>query len=291
MAVITERAPAKVNLTLEVRGRRADGYHELLSLVAFADVADVLTLDTEGKAGASLSGPYVGDIAGPNLIETAVALLRERAPELAIGAVQLEKRLPVAAGIGGGSADAAALLRAVAAANPEAGKSVDWLGLATKLGADVAVCLGARAAWMSGAGETVVPIEGGLPPLAAVLVNSCAPVPADKTGRVFRSLGAPSLAEGGPRLSVGPAIGSRSELIALLAAHGNDLETPARTVMPEIARVMAALHGLADVEAVRLSGAGPTAFGIFADAGAAAAAADQLRRSEPRWWIEATTLG
>jgi 4-diphosphocytidyl-2-C-methyl-D-erythritol kinase len=204
--------------------------------------------------------------------------------------VHLEKRLPVAAGIGGGSADAAALLRAVAGANPEAGKGVDWLALATRLGADVAVCLASRAAWMSGAGEIVVPIEGGVPPLAAVLVNPCAPVPAGKTALVFRSLGAPSIEEGCPRLSSGPAIGSRSELMALLAAHGNDLEMPARVVMPEIPRVMAALRGLAGVEAVRLSGAGPTAFGIFADMAAAVAAANQLRRSQPGWWVDPTML-
>src|SRR5262245_35322555 len=189
MAVISELAPAKINLTLEVLGRRADGYHELSSLVAFADIGDVLTLDTSGAAALRVTGPFAEAIAGPNLVETAMALVAERAPGLATGSVELEKRLPVASGIGGGSADAAAYLRCVAATNPEDGDRIDWGELATRLGADVAVCLEEQAAWMLGAGETVMPVERGLPPLAVVLVNPLAAVPPDKTARVFRALG------------------------------------------------------------------------------------------------------
>ena len=196
MPVVIETAPAKINLTFEVRGRRADGYHELLSLVAFADVADVVSLDTEGVMGVAVSGPFAAEIVGPNLLDRTLALLQERAPELVLGAVHLEKRLPVAAGIGGGSADAAALLRAVAKVNLKQRDSVDWSALAVRLGADVAVCLGCRAAWMSGAGGGVEPLAARLPTLDAVLVNPRAHVPADKTAQVFRKLGAPALSDG-----------------------------------------------------------------------------------------------
>lgn len=292
MAVIAERAPAKINLTLLVRGRRADGYHELLSLVAFADVADVVTLDTESPTGVTVSGPYAAGITGTNLLETALALIEKQAPDLAVGAVHLEKRLPVAAGIGGGSADAAALLRAVARANPEVEQGFDWLGLATRLGADVAVCLRGRAAWMSGAGETVVALAGGLPTVYAVLANPLARVPADKTAQVFRRLGAPLLAEGGGHSGlVGPQIDSRAGLLAVIAASGNDLEPPARAVVPEIADVMTALKSLSGVETVGLSGAGPTCFAICPDRERAEDAAGALRKAEPGWWVEATKLG
>jgi 4-diphosphocytidyl-2-C-methyl-D-erythritol kinase len=146
MPFYTEGASAKINLTLEVRGRRKDGYHEIESLVAFADIGDSVILDTSGKTGVKMSGPFAQHIAGENLADVALQRLAAAEPRLALGTVMLEKRLPVASGIGGGSADAAAVLRAVRRANPGFETAVDWQGIALTLGADVPVCLGNRAA-------------------------------------------------------------------------------------------------------------------------------------------------
>ena len=172
MTVITESARAKVNLTLEIVGRRPDGYHELKSLVAFADLADRLILDSDAGPAVTVSGPFAGEIAGENLLAATLRLIAAREPRLRLGAVHLEKAIPVAAGLGGGSADAAALLRAVRLANPEYAAAVDWPGLAARLGADVPVCLESRAAWVFGKGEDVVPLAAQLPTLHAVLVLS-----------------------------------------------------------------------------------------------------------------------
>ncbi len=291
MPVVTERAPAKINLTLEVRGRRPDGYHELLSLVAFAGIADVVSLDTEGPAGVRVSGPFQTEITGPNLLETALLLLRERVPGLVLGAVDLEKRLPVASGIGGGSADAAALLRAAAKANPELRDQVDWRGLAARLGADVAVCLENRASWMSGAGEVVEPLAEPLPALNVVLVNPRALVPADKTAQVFQKLAAPPHTDGvRPVKAEKRSFGSRADLLAFLAANGNDLEAAAIAVVPALVRVMTGLGRLPKIEMARLSGAGPTCCGIFPSAAAAEVAAAALKSAQPEWWVEATVV-
>jgi 4-diphosphocytidyl-2-C-methyl-D-erythritol kinase len=291
MPVITERAPAKINLTLEVRGRRPDGYHELLSLVAFAGVADAVSLDTEGPTGVRVSGPFQTEIAGPNLLETALLLLRERAPRLVLGAVDLEKKLPVAAGIGGGSADAAALLRTVANANPKLRDQVDWRGFAVRLGADVAVCLENRASWMSGAGEVVEPLAEPLPALNVVLVNPRARVPADKTAQVFQILASPPYSDGVHLAKAEKrSFGSRADLMAFLAANGNDLEAAAVAVVPALVRVMTSLSRLPLIEMARLSGAGPTCYGIFPSAPAAEAAAAALKSAQPEWWVEATVL-
>ena len=155
ITVFTEFASAKVNLTLEVLGRRIDGplsgYHDIASLVAFArDAADEVILDTSKPVASSVSGPFGATISGRNLIDVTLAKLAHAAPDLQLGAIHLIKNLPVAAGIGGGSADAAAVLRAVRRANPDHANSVDWLALARSLGADVPVCFENSAAWMTG---------------------------------------------------------------------------------------------------------------------------------------------
>src|SRR5690606_13758578 len=151
-AVLTETARAKVNLTLEVLGRRTDGFHELESLVAFAAIGDEVTLRVGAPLGVTVSGPNASAIDGENIAARALAVLVEAAPALVLGGVHIEKRLPVAAGIGGGSADAAAVLRAVARANPELAAAIDWHALAASLGADVPVCLASTAQFMWGIG-------------------------------------------------------------------------------------------------------------------------------------------
>jgi 4-diphosphocytidyl-2-C-methyl-D-erythritol kinase len=288
MPVITERARAKVNLTLRVLGRRADGYHELESLVAFADVGDVITLDVDAPVGVSVGGPFGPSIAGDNLVRVTLDRLAGLEPRLRLGAVTLDKHLPVAAGIGGGSADAAAVLRAVKLANPELENGIDWMGLAAKLGADVPVCFLNAPAMMRGIGEQLQPLRS-LPPLCLLLVNPQTPVPPDKTARVFRSLNAKPLAPLIPH-QVRIVFETRSALLAFMTATGNDLLKPALQVVPEIGVVMGALKVCAGVEHVALSGGGPTCFAVFADEASAAAAAANLRADYPTWWIAATMV-
>lgn len=289
MAVFCELAPAKVNLTLEVLGKRPDGYHELKSLVAFArEAVDVVTLDTSKPLRVTVSGPFGGTIAGANLIETTLNVIAREAPELSLGAVHLEKNLPVAAGIGGGSADAAAVIRAVRAANPEidANGRIDWKSLAASLGADVPVCLAARSVLMSGVGEILEPVV--VPSLAAVLVNPLVPVPVDKTAQVFRNLGAAPVREVKPLQA--PALGNVAALLDYLRAHGNDLEAAAAKIVPELSAVKNALSAAHGALISRMSGGGPTCFAVFAETEAAASAAKSIATERPTWWVCAVTL-
>jgi 4-diphosphocytidyl-2-C-methyl-D-erythritol kinase len=196
----------------------------------------------------------------------------------------------VAAGIGGGSADAGAALRAVRRANPELGERVDWSRIAASLGADVPVCFRSQPAYMSGVGERIEAVAG-LARLDVVLVNPLVAVPPKKTALVFRLLqAAPMTADcGAERRDV--SVRSRAALIDLMRQTGNDLLAPALKVVPAIADVMAALHGTLDVELAQLSGAGPTCFGVYPGRSAANEAAKRLRREYPDWWIEAASIG
>ena len=288
MTPIRQFAPAKINLTLEVCGKRPDGYHEIESLVTFADVGAVVALDIGGPAGISVSGPFASALTGENILERALTLMRDEASELVLGAVHLDKHIPVAAGIGGGSADAGALLRAVRAVNSS--ESFDWYGLAFALGADVPVCLRCRPAWMTGVGHDLSDLSGRVPSLSAVLVNPMAVVPGDKTARVFRALGAPLLAAS-HCVGAEPAFQNRSALIDYMRERGNDLTDAATSVVPEMARVLAVLAAVPDVEYAAVSGAGPTCFGIFPDQERAQAAQRAIAAEQPHWWAVAVTLG
>lgn len=292
MTSIREFAPAKINLTLEVIGRRSDGMHELASLVVFADVGDVVAFNRGGPPRVTIDGPMAAGLAGhDNILDDALRALQEENPQLGLGAAHLEKHLPVAAGIGGGSADAGALLRAVRRGNDQSsGLSTDWQRVAASLGADVPVCFANRPSWVTGFGQEVREIEGGVPQLTAVLVNPMALVPRDKTARVFRALGAPPLqqlvAERQPS-----AFASRPALLDFMGARGNHLADAAQTVVPEIADVMRVLAAMPGVEHAAVSGAGPTCFGIFPDRDAAEVAREQIVARHPTWWAVAVTLG
>jgi 4-diphosphocytidyl-2-C-methyl-D-erythritol kinase len=286
-ARLTEIARAKVNLTLRVLGRRPDGYHELESLVAFADIGDVVTLDVGAPAGVTVSGPFAHAIAGENITERTLRRIAEVAPTLRIGAVGIEKRLPVAAGIGGGSADAAAVLRALRRADPGPASAVDWPALAATLGADVPVCLASTAQFMWGAGRETVCLPA-LPPLPAVLVNPGVPL---ATAEVFGALNATPVPV---RVEPPPVPGPFSDVTsvcAYLRASGNDLEPPARALCPQIGQVLAALAAETGVSVARMSGSGATCFAIFETATEAEAAAGRLSARNPGWWVVATTLG
>jgi 4-diphosphocytidyl-2-C-methyl-D-erythritol kinase len=287
MTAIREIARAKINLTLSVLGRRPDGYHEIESLVTFADLGDVVSLQPGPGSQVAAGGPFAAAIDGSNLLEKALDLLRRVEPGLRLGAVSLEKDLPVAAGLGGGSADAAALLRAVRRANPDFAARVPWQTVAAQLGADVTVCLVGKPALISGVGEQVEPLAQGLPPMAGVLANPGRPL---ETAAVYQTLEArPAPSHRPPATPPGP-FSDLSALIDYVAARGNDLERPATTLLPLIADLKAALAALPGCLWAALSGSGPTCFGIFASETDAADAAAALAAAYPDYWIRPTRL-
>lgn len=289
---LATRAPAKVNLSLRVLGRRADGYHELDSLVAFAGVGDELGLTPGESGGLQISGPFAAGLseAPDNLVLKAVRVLREEIAGLRSGRFHLVKRLPVASGIGGGSADAAAALRLLARLNGLPLSHPALLAAASRIGADVPVCLEARARVMAGIGERLGP-PLRLPRLFALLVNPGVTV---ETAPVFRALGlqAGEGHAGGVRAfeaeELSPA--TSTALIAALAAAGNDLEAPARIVAPIVGEVLSALSALPGCRLARMSGSGATCFALFDDCRASAAAGKLLAKRQPDWWVKPTVL-
>ncbi|MBX9930752.1 MAG: 4-(cytidine 5'-diphospho)-2-C-methyl-D-erythritol kinase [Methylobacterium sp.] len=290
MSRLVTRAPAKVNLSLHILGRReGDGYHELESLVAFTGSGDTLILDPGSDLALTTSGPTAGP-AGPlddNLVIRAARHLASAMPNLHWGHFHLVKRLPVAAGIGGGSSDAAAALRLLARHNDLAITHPAVIEAARRTGADVPVCLEPRARMMCGAGESVGEAVD-LPPLPALLIN---PGVAVSTAPVFRALG---LAVGARHPGLAhPAMttcSNRDAVIAALEPARNDLEAPALTVAPVIGAVLETLRGQPGCRLARMSGSGATAFGLFSDRTAAVRAARRIRAAEAGWWVKPVVL-
>jgi len=284
---LVEPAPAKVNLSLGVLGRRADGYHELESLVVFAAIGDRLELVPGTEVSLRIDG--AGDLSAgdDNLVMRAARGFAEMFPGTRSGAFRLEKRLPVASGIGGGSADAAAALRLLARLNGLPTDLPALFSLARRLGADVPVCLSGRACVMRGAGENLgAPLSP--PSLPCLLVN---PRVAVSTAAVFATLGLkPGDVVPGPGL-IGPgALASHWSFEVLLQLR-NDLEPPALKVAPIIGEVLARLRQSSGARLVRMSGSGATCFALYGSAADAAVAAARLRDERPDWWVEATQLG
>ena len=266
-------------------GGALDGYHELESLVAFAGVGDRLEFTPGERLWLTLEGPTAPD-AGPgddNLVLRAARALAERVPGLKLGRFRLIKALPVAAGLGGGSSDAAAALRALAALNGLALDDERMFEAARATGADVPVCLDPRARVMTGVGDRVGPALG-LAPLPALLVNPGVAVP---TPRVFAALG---LARG-ERSGFGPTPAPEpgGDPLAALRTGRNDLQAPAQSIAPEIAEVLASLSA-SGASLARMSGSGATCFALYPDRHAAARAARALQAARPRWWVRATYL-
>jgi 4-diphosphocytidyl-2-C-methyl-D-erythritol kinase len=285
--LLVERAPAKVNLTLRVIGRRADGYHDIESLVVFAREGDSLALAPGGDLALTVRGPAASSAGAEadNLVLKAARALAAQVDGLRLGSFALDKRLPVAAGLGGGSADAAAALRLLAQANGLEAADPRVFAAARATGADVPVCLDPRPRLMRGIGD-VLTAPLALPPLPAVLVN---PGLAVATRHVFAAFGlAPGQARAAAQDSI--AIPTRhGALLAFLAEQANDLEPAAISLQPVIADVLAALRpgcGLA-----RMSGSGATCFALFDSPREATAAASALEMAHPDWWVHATTLG
>jgi 4-diphosphocytidyl-2-C-methyl-D-erythritol kinase len=293
MGALIEDARAKVNLTLRVVGRRVDGYHDLESVVAFADCADRLSLTVGPELHLVTTGPLAqacGETSD-NLVFKAAQLLRERVPNLKVGSFTLDKVLPVAAGIGGGSADAAAALRLLARANQLAIDDARLVEVARLTGADVPVCLASRACVMTGVGETLLPLA--LPIMPCVMVNPRVPV---ATKDVFKALGLRSgeLLVGVSDVLRAPAWpepgASLEDWVEALAAGSNDLEAPATRIQPVIGEVIAALNATNGAWLARMSGSGATCFAIYENTAEAQRASQKIQLDHPGWWVHAGTL-
>jgi 4-diphosphocytidyl-2-C-methyl-D-erythritol kinase len=293
MPALTEDGRAKVNLTLRVVGRRVDGYHDLESVVAFADCADRLSLVAGTELRLTTTGPLAeacGETAD-NLVLKAAQLLGERVADLRLGEFTLDKVLPVAAGIGGGSADAAAALRLLARTNSLAIDDSRLIEVAQLTGADVPVCLASRACVMTGVGETLLPLT--LPKMPCVLVNPRIPV---ATKDVFRALGLRNgeLLVGASdvmRAAAWPEAGASVEdWVEMLAASSNDLEAPATRIQPVIGEVISALSATNGAWLARMSGSGATCFAIFENTADAGRAAQKIQLDHPAWWVHAGLL-
>ncbi|MBN2761304.1 MAG: 4-(cytidine 5'-diphospho)-2-C-methyl-D-erythritol kinase [Rhodobacteraceae bacterium] len=272
--IAAEHAPAKVNLALHVTGQREDGYHLLDSLVVFTVLGDALRASAGAGLSLSVTGPEAAGLSGEgdNLVLRAARLMQADGM-----ALELEKHLPVASGIGGGSSDAAAALRLVARAT---GHPIPADILA--LGADVPVCMAARPCRMRGIGEVVTPVPA-LPPMAMVLVNPRVEV---STPAVFRAL---ARKDNPPMPDTLPDWPDFAGFVHWLSVQRNDLQAPACAAVPEIEAVLGALEG-AGAALARMSGSGATCFGLFADLPSAERAAHAIRRAEHGWWVEATEL-
>ena len=293
MPALIEDGRAKVNLTLRVVGRRVDGYHDLESVVAFADCADRLSFTPGSELRLETTGPLAqacGE-STDNLVFKAAQLLGERVPELKLGTFVLDKLLPVAAGIGGGSADAAAALRLLARVNNLAIDDARLIEVARLTGADVPVCLASRACVMTGVGESLLPLA--IPKMPCVMVNPRVPV---ATKDVFAALG---LRNG--ELLVGasdvieatgwPGAGaSLEDWVDALDAASNDLEAPATRIQPVIGEVLSALGSADGTRLARMSGSGATCFAIFENGADALRASQKIQLDHPQWWVHAGTL-
>ena len=286
--VLRRFAPAKINLFLHVGDKRPDGYHDILSLVVFADVGDWFAATPADRLSLQITGPFAGPLSGEtdNLVLQAARALSAWAAEHGVdipgAALTLEKNLPIASGIGGGSSDAAAALLTLARlwALPIGIDEIRAIGL--KLGADVPVCLNAQPAIMSGLGEVLKPAPR-LPPFHLVLVNPGISVP---TAQIFKAL----------RTRTGTAEpkpfggGTAHDLVLWLDHLMNDLAAPATAIAPDITRVETAITATQGCLLARMSGSGATCFGLYESRIEASTAAAALTKAHPNWWVKAAAL-
>jgi 4-diphosphocytidyl-2-C-methyl-D-erythritol kinase len=284
-AALVEQAPAKINLTLRVLGRRADGYHALESLVAFAELSDTITLQPGDAPALDMSGPFAATCgaSADNLVLKACSALGEQIAGLKSGRFSLVKNIPVAAGLGGGSADAAAALRLLARGNGIAAGDPRLMRAARAVGADVPVCLDPHARIMRGIGDELsAPIK--MPRLPALLVN---PGVVLATRDVFAKFNSAQVTQ----KPLADVPGTSEAVFAFLKGYENDLMPAAIACAAVIAEAIERLRALPGVRLARMSGSGATCFALFASATEAAAAARQLSVARKDWWIYPTMLG
>jgi len=278
-------APAKVNLCLHVAERRADGYHDLESLVAFVVHGDEITLEHARELSLSAVGPF-GAMLPPdndNLALKAARLLADKVGRPPAVRITLRKNLPVASGLGGGSADAAAVLRGLASLWKLEIDRETLIGTAALLGADVPVCLDCAVAWIEGRGERITSLSP-LPEMPLLLVNPAVPV---STAEVFSALGARS---GLKFVCPRAPFCDLQALVAFLSSTTNDLEAPARKIAPAICDALEELRDMPEILIARMSGSGATCFGIFETNESARSAAALLKERHQEWWIVNTTI-
>lgn len=279
-------APAKLNLFLHVGDKRPDGYHALQSLVAFAESGDVLQLEEASELTLAVSGPFAAQIPrgdGNLALKAARALSEEFSKRPRGASIVLEKNLPVAAGLGGGSSDAAAVLRGLNVLWSLGRPEDELIELARTLGSDVPACVLARTCWMEGRGEHVFATPQ-LPPLEMVLVNPGVLLP---TAGVFASLNART---GTSAMEPPGRIERLWDLVAYLEDSGNDLEAPATLIQPVIDEVLEALHHEPACVFAQMSGSGATCFGLFDGREYAHGAAERIALDHPGWWVRATRI-
>jgi len=279
-------APAKVNLFLHVGPVGADGYHPVCSLMAFADIGDEVRLDPAPAMAFVMTGPFADALAdGDNLVTRARDLFLDGRPDAPPFRLTLDKRLPIASGLGGGSADAAATLTLLGEAfGAELGELAE---LARRLGSDIAACLGSRTVIGEGRGDALVRAPE-LPPLPAVLVNPSAACATPSVYRAFDS-GPPTPGANRPEAPVN--LHSASDVARFLAGTRNDLEAPATALVPAIGETLERLRAAPETLIARMSGSGATVFALCADNEAAAALAGRLSTERPAWWVRACRLG
>lgn len=284
-AIIGVEAPAKINLFLHVTGRRADGYHLLQSLVAFAGVHDRIEVRPDEGLTLEIDGPFAAalDAGGENLVVRAARALAAEAGIRPNARIRLHKALPVAAGIGGGSADAAAALRALSALWRLSVPADRLRAIALALGADVPACLYGRPAIVRGIGERISPAPA-LPEVPTVLVNPMVPLP---TAQVFAAREGPFSAP----MSFDAGAADVMALAEALSGARNDLAPSARRIRPEIDAALDAIRAAPSCLMARLSGSGPTCFGLFSSEKTASEAAERIAGSRPGWWVRATLIG
>jgi 4-diphosphocytidyl-2-C-methyl-D-erythritol kinase len=289
---LARRAPAKINLFLHIVGRRPDGYHRLESLVAFTDIGDELSAEPAHQLSLVVEGPFADALNetsehDSNLVMRAARNLQARA-ELTQGArLVLDKELPVASGIGGGSSDAAAALHLLNALWALGLTEAQLAEIGLTLGSDVPVCLRGWPAFVSGVGEAVEDCKA-LPALSLVLVNPGVGLPTPEVYRAFAASGA--LGRSSARAFPKGPWADELALIAMLKATSNDLEAPAIALCPVIAQALEALGAEAQCALARMSGSGATCFGIFAGRAAAERAARAIARAQPAWWVRPARL-
>lgn len=285
--MIREFAPAKINLTLRVGALQDDGFHPLDSIVVFANWGDTLTLTASEDLSLTLDGPEAAGLptGEDNLVLRAVRMLAKAAGREAKGAITLTKNIPAGAGLGGGSADAAAALRAF-----NRFWTLDWpmemlAGIGAQIGSDIPACLWSRPLRMTGRGERIRLIDNW-PVFDAILVNPQKPV---ATGQVFKQFD--DLPTGTGKAYIGSADGGRAAILSALGAATNDLTQAALSVEPEIGDVLGVLTGTKEAELVRMSGSGATCFALYPNAVARAAAAGLVGEARPDWLVLPVQLG